>query len=330
MSVPPNTAIDLFRCFERSFERCMTQAGKSIEGVMALDMLPTLQAMIPAQTWLKKTGLSASVSVPCFDEVSDEPLHYDPAKKHYYYTSPETLFKVAVNPEEAAIWSLDTTRLFSLLADLLDIPDRAREKPSHSEAGGRLWLIGDARLARGFSYPIWLCRTARSGLTAIDACLRQKQGKERGLILTCEQSFPGHYELPTGFYSLPLNKAVPLCSEQTVLDKDRLYQAIINPGQTEEAKPVRYDPVAQRLTIAGKEPWEIKGDNQAAAVLYLYQRSQAGCWEVKASEILDAVKRTTRQPESWGIKRLAELFDHERWKTYIDNTRRGYYGFNLV
>lgn len=329
MSLSPNTTLDLFRCFERSFEQCRTQSGTSIEGVMALDLLPTLRAVVSERLWFKKTGLSAFVSVPCFDDISDEPLHYDPVRKHYNYTSPETLFKVAVDPEEATIWSLDNARLFNLLRDLLEIPDRARQT-SHPEAGGRLWLLGVARLGGGFSYPIWLCRKARSGLTAIDACLRQKQGKERGLILTCEQVFPGHYNLPTGFYSLPIKETVPLFSEKTVLDKERLYQAIVNPGQNEEAKPVRYDHFAQILSIAGKKQWEIKGEVQAAVVEYLYQRSQAGCWEVKAGEILKAVKQKTQQPESWSVKTLANIFKgNTLWTQYISNPRRGIYSFNF-
>lgn len=326
----PQTTIDLFRCFEESTDEWITQAGQQVQGVLSLTLADSLKPLLHQSGWFCRLGETTSLSVPCGDDFTEEDLDYDPVKQRYFYTCPETLLKIAVDVSDVSIWSLDCQRLLANLADLLDVPDRERVGLSAPLAGGHLWRIGNTRLADGFYYPVWFCRGAQSQLTTLDATLRQLSNRDRGLILTAHQMFPSHYRLPPGFYSLPVARALFTHGSKTAINRDRLYQAIVQPGHHQDDSPVHYDRQRQTLIIAGKEPWCIQGDNQAAAIDYVYQRSQAGVWEVKVSDILLAVKIATHKPDTWSVKRLPELFKGNEWTVYLTSTRRGYYGFNLT
>ncbi|WP_067521664.1 hypothetical protein [Endozoicomonas ascidiicola] len=326
----PQTTVDLFRCFEESAEEWVTQAGHQVQGILSLTLNASLKSLVGSSGWFHRVGETTSVSVPFGEDFSEEDLHYDPAKRHYFYTCPETLFKIAVDESDVAILSLDCDRLLSSLADLLDIPNRERDELNSPKADGHLWRLGSARLSDGFHYPIWFCRGAQSHLTTLDGTLRQLSNRDRGLILTAHQTFPMHYRLPAGFYCLSIAQALHTYGNGSTINRKRLYQAVVHPGQNQKDSPVFYDNISKELVIAGKEPWLLQGENQPAAVEYLYKQALAGHWEVKASDILLAVKRANHKPQTWTVKRLPELFNGKGWEHYLTSTRRGYYGFNLT
>jgi hypothetical protein len=328
---PPDKTLALLRCFDACLNRSTRQAG--INGVTqayrqrCYPLLDDLQ-----DDWFRTVGFADCWVVPSGDDWVDVELEPDPDfSDRLRYRSPDRGGWVTVDSRQAAIIQVRPDKVITGLSELMEIPDNLRIDAGQCEIRDCFWRLGTVRLREGFHYPVWLFRGGGADVIRLVERLQHLQCREKGIIVSCSSRSKLPDDLPGEFYGLPVQAALIDYLPYTRLDLNIMYQAITSVRNSLiQSLPVSYDKHSKTLIIKGKEPWVIRGDKHAAAVEYLYEQSLRNIWEVKAGDILKAVRCKTNKSNEQGSKTINALFeDNHDWCQYIVRTSRGKYGFRI-
>lgn len=323
----PKFTSKLISLFEQSHQVHFNSDGQRILGIAAWDLNKALRGFpkVQFESWLKLTGYAGYIEL----EMEDETVYVDVDEAadpwQVMYREPDSFKKRVVPLSATEVEQVDETAFLHRVADLFHIPQVLRSGITSPELQNSLWCLGEAVLDHGYRTEIWVARNLSVNWPQL---VRAVSGKgKRGILLTTSNTDPSMLPSLDGFSICRLNDFIVQGQSNTVIDKELLYryQAVRDFASEDKALPLRYDHHQRRLTITGKEPWILKGDKQAKAVLYMYEQAQNDRWELPAKEILLAANGSTS-----GARRMSSLFSNNgQWDQYIVSQRRGYYRFSL-
>jgi hypothetical protein len=304
--------------------------GQRLQGVPAWEILGRM-TLSPAEIrrWTTCVGYSDCYPVAFGDERVFVDLEEDDDPAWYAYQCPETFRWNKVAAEQVAIHEVRTEVLLAILAELLRIPGAARAWPPEPLLDGNLWRIGQAPLGTA-PVEVWLVRNLGISLTAFLDHFNDPVQPDQGLILCAGFGLPEGVPVPRNYRMVALQTVLVDHAPRPLLDRDLLARILSRPAgaSQRQASLVHFDEYTHTLTLCTRpQPWAVQGLRQGAAIRYMVSQAQAGRWDLRASEILDAASAETPGPSS---RTMQSLFSgNSAWEEYIVKRERGIYGFRL-
>ncbi len=253
----------------------------------------------------------------------------DPAQ--FTYLCPETYRRRGLPARDAAVYTINTDKFLNSLAALFAIPEGLRQASPAPALDGQLWHLGKPRIGPTY-FDVWFGRGLAKGVADIFQHFAAPAAPDQGLLVHAGLALPELIRPPRAYRTITLPEGLVASAPLATLDQEHLYRLLTAPGahRPQRTLPVHYDPHTQQLTLRSMpQPWLIKGRRQAAAVAHMFKQAEQERWWLKAEEILQAA-----YPPGTTLGRSARMQNlfrgNEEWELYIDNPKKGYYGFRIA
>lgn len=313
----------LWEFFESSFDELIDANGGVIRGIpfWELKAFQDLFTFKSWQHWFNKVGYSGVYESFENDEPTIVPIYGEDGR--YWYDCLQTYRDIELAEHQRVVYQVNRTALFDHLSELLALSPR-RERCVVDRC---IWYLGDFQLPNHLQFPIYVV----SGLYRWIDLVRDyfQHITSPSIILSASRYFPTDLSLPRHIIVINLREVL-LDIRHKVMTVARLFQPVAMEKERAgpvDNHPVFYDAKKQRLSIAGKPDWYIKGVRRAAVVNYLVEQYKAGKLNVPSKDIIDAI----RLPDQHGGSvRMQSIFHGDQhWRVYIKSPRRGIYALDV-
>lgn len=330
--------IKLIAAFDLGYEEFNSVDNRELNGIAAYDLLDFFGCDPPElwEPWMERVGYSIDITHILNGKYESDRVDYRSGRDMVRIRN-LNVKKPFIPISRVGVYRVNEHLLLRDISQRLNLfVTKALEQsvllPDH------LWMLGVGSLGGDVALPIYLARAL--DLVERDVVEALAKYKAHGLVLVTNEEAPDLLRWPPGIegHSVidvlegrSLGTSVAAGLSLNTYDSNTLLKKKVSSRQPILNRRgevlIDYDNKNKILHLNGKPPWYIKGDVRAEVVEYLYHQAINGFIDASTKNILSS----SRVRGYGGSRSIPAIFKGcNSWRKYLDNPRRGYWGFNVL